>query len=265
MIPDPCRGPTGTPRRWVKNSSSQLKKTCLSCSVRFAQSISVCSVIDLNSWSCGVGDFGDMIGDRLGAGAGASVGRLETGAETGFVERFGIGGEGWVVRKGTLDGGGWGERNGGGGGEDTSGLDDTGETEARRVGNGGGSNVLVLRGRGEVPARGPRLGKGGMAVDPILVVRPSVAGPAEPDPIDDPVRLGGGGRGASTVGLLFGLALGGGGGGGAPLYGSQFVFFIGTLSFHFRQMFHEIALHFVRTWYYDLGNLGLFQPPNWPF
>ena len=154
------------------------------------------------------------------------------GAETGFVEKFGAGGEGWVVWKGNLDGGGWSERDGGGGGVDTSEVDDTGETEARRTGNGGGSNVLVLRGRGGgAPVEDPRLGKGGMAAGAVLVVRSSVAGPVDPDPIDDPVRLGGGG-GASAVGLLFGLALGAGGGGGAPLYGSQFVFFKGTLPIH---------------------------------
>jgi len=100
------------------------------------------------------------------------------------------------------------ERNGGGGGVDTSEVDDTGKTEARRTGNGGGSNMLVLRGRGgEAPVEDPRLSKGGIAARVILVVRSSVAGPADPDPIDDPVRLGGGGRGASAVGLLFMLAV----------------------------------------------------------
>lgn len=144
----------------------------------------------------------------------------------------------------------------------TSEIDDTGETEAPRTGNGGGSNVLVLRGRGGgAPVEDPRLGKGGMGAGAVLVVRSSVAGPVDPDPTDDPVRLGGGGRGASAVGLLFGLALGGGGGGGAPLYGSQFVFFKGTLPIHLRQMLFESMKK--QTWYYDLGNLGLFQPPNW--
>ena len=123
---------------------------------------------------------------------------------------------------------------------DTSEVDDTGKTEARRTGNGGGSNVLVLRGRGGgAPVEDPRLSKGGMAARVVLVIRSSVAGPVDPDPIDDPVRLGGGGRGASAAGLLFKLALGGGGGGGgggAPLYGSQFVFFKGTLPIHLRQM-----------------------------
>jgi len=114
---------------------------------------------------------------------------------------------------------------------DISEIDDTGETEARRTGNGGGSNVLVLRGRGGAPVEDPRLGKGGIAVGAVLVVLSSVAGPVDPSP----VRLGGGGRGASVVGLLFGLARGGGGG-GAPLYGSQFVFFKGTLPIHLRQL-----------------------------
>jgi len=113
---------------------------------------------------------------------------------------------------------------------DISEIDDTGETEARRTGNGGGSNVPVLRGRGGAPVEDPRLGKGGIATGAVLVVRSSVAGPVDPSP----VRLGGGGRGASVVGLLFGLARGGGG--GAPLYGSQFVFFKGTLPIHLRQL-----------------------------
>jgi len=100
------------------------------------------------------------------------------------------------------------ERNDGGGGVDTYEVDDTGKTEARRTGNGGGSNVLVLRGRGgEAPVEDPQLSKGGIAARVVLVVRSSVAGPEDPDPIDDPVRLGGGGRGASAVGLLFKLAV----------------------------------------------------------
>ena len=114
---------------------------------------------------------------------------------------------------------------------DISEIDDTGETEARRTGNGGGSNVLVLRGRGGAPVEDPRLGKGGITAGAVLVVLSSVAGLVDPSP----VRLGGGGRGASAVGLLFGLARGGGGG-GAPLYGSQFVFFKGTLPIHLRQL-----------------------------
>jgi len=99
------------------------------------------------------------------------------------------------------------ERDGGGGGVAASEVDDTGKTEAR-TGNGGGSNMLVLRGRGgEAPVEDPRLSKGGIAARVVLVVRSSVAGPVAPDPIDDPVRLGGGGRGASAVGLLFKLAV----------------------------------------------------------
>ena len=99
------------------------------------------------------------------------------------------------------------ERDGGGGGVAASEVDDTGKTEAR-TGNGGGSNMLVLRGRGgEAPVEDPRLSKGGIAARVVLVVRSSVAGPVDPDPIDDPVRLGGGGRGASAVGLLFKLAV----------------------------------------------------------
>jgi len=91
---------------------------------------------------------------------------------------------------------------------DASEVDDTGKTEARRTGNGWGPNVLVLRGRGgEAPVEDPRLSKGGIAARVVLVVRSSVAGPVDPDPIDDPVRLGGGGRGASAVGLLFKLAV----------------------------------------------------------
>jgi len=145
---------------------------------------------------------------------------------------------------------------------DRSETDDTGETEARRTGNGGGSNVLVLRGRGGgAPVEDPRLGKGGRAAEAVLGVRSSVAGPVDRGPIDDPVRLGGGGRGGSAVGLLFVLALGGGGGGGAPLYGSQFVFFKGTLPIDLRQI--KKVLRVKQTWYYDLGNPGLFQPLNW--
>jgi len=71
---------------------------------------------------------------------------------------------------------------------DTSEVDDTGKTEARRTGNGGGSNMLVLRGRGgEAPVEDPRLSKGGIAARVVLVVRSSVAGPVAPDPIDNPV------------------------------------------------------------------------------
>ena len=50
----------------------------------------------------------------------------------------------------------------------------------------------------------------------VLVVLSRVIDPVNPGPIDDLVRLGGGGRDASAVDLLFRLA---------PLYGSQFVFF----------------------------------------
>ena len=47
----------------------------------------------------------------------------------------------------------------------------------------------------------------------VLIVLSRVIGPVDPGPIDD---LGGGGRDANAVGLLFRLT---------PLYGSQFVFF----------------------------------------
>jgi len=76
------------------------------------------------------------------------------------------------------------------------------DTEAHRTGSGGGSNVLVLRGGG-APVE-----------DPLVLSR--VTGPVDPGPIDNLVRLGGGGRDASAVGLLFRLT---------PLYGSQFVLF----------------------------------------
>lgn len=180
-----------------------------------------------------------MIGDRLGGArgnAGAGVGVCNTGAEPGLVVRFGAGGGGGVAwfMTGALEGGGRGERGGGGGGEGVAVLDNTGDVELRRPGNGGGSSVFVLRGMGGgAPDDDPRLGKGGAIADAVLGARLSVAGVLDPDPIDVPVRLGGGGRAASTFGLLFGLTLGGGGGGGAPLYGSQFVFFMATLSKHY--------------------------------
>lgn len=56
--------------------------------------------------------------------------------------------------------------------------------------------MFVLRGRGGAPAD-PRLGKGGPGADAALGAR-SVAGLLDPDPIDDPVRLGGGGSGENA-------------------------------------------------------------------
>jgi len=61
----------------------------------------------------------------------------------------------------------------------------------------------------------------------VVLVLSRVAGPVDPGPIDDLVRLGGGGRDTSAIDLLFRLA---------PLYGSQFVFFKGTLTIHLRQL-----------------------------
>lgn len=115
-------------------------------------------------------------------------------------------------------------------GADAIELNDVGGVDPLRPGNGGGDNVFVLRGsEGGAPVEAPREGKGG-GEEAVLGARLSAAGLADPEPIDEPVRLGGGGRDASAWGLLLGLTLGaGGGGGGAPLYGSQFVFFIGTL------------------------------------
>jgi len=40
------------------------------------------------------------------ATGGADIEGLETGAEIGFVERFGTGGEGWAIWNGNLDNGG---------------------------------------------------------------------------------------------------------------------------------------------------------------
>lgn len=80
-------------------------------------------------------------------------------------------------------------------------------------------------------AEPPRAGKGGAGEDLAPGARLAVAELADADEMDDPVRLGGGGRAASAFGLFCVLTMGGGGGGGAPPYGSQFVFFIATLSF----------------------------------
>jgi len=80
----------------VRNSSSQLKDTCLSC---------------LNSPSLFLSaqHLSGTAGEELGTGAVigvADVGGLETGAERGFVKRFWTGGEGWAMWKGNQDNGG---------------------------------------------------------------------------------------------------------------------------------------------------------------
>jgi len=153
------------------------------------------------------------------------------------------------------------ERDGGGGGVAASEVDDTGKTEAR-TGNGGGSNMLVLRGRGgEAPVEDPRLSKGGIAARVVLVVRSSVAGPVAPDPIDDPVRLGGGGRGASAVGLLFKLAVAAAA--GLHCMDPNSSFQRHTANSFASNAFLSESVYEKQTWYYDLGNLGPFQPPNW--
>ena len=80
----------------MRNSSSQLKDTCLSC---------------LNSPSLFLSaqHLSGTAGEGLGTGAVigvADVGGPETGAERDFVKRFGTGGEGWAMRKGNQDNGG---------------------------------------------------------------------------------------------------------------------------------------------------------------
>lgn len=104
-----------------------------------------------------------------------------------------------------------------------------------RRGGGGGSEEPCLTG-----SEGPGVGE----LEPALLVDAA-------DNAAEEVRLGGGGNGANGFGfvLLF-TRLRGGGGGGAdcPLYGSQFVFFIGTLrniiSFsNMEQVLHEWHLN----------------------
>ncbi|KDR73981.1 hypothetical protein GALMADRAFT_596445 [Galerina marginata CBS 339.88] len=115
---------------------------------------------------------------------------------------------------------------GGPGGEGLLGLTDTddrgggggGIVPFPRAGNGGGGAVL-----------GPREGKGGAGEIELLRLTTG-----EGRETAEEVRLGGGGKGAN-LGFVFWLTklLGGGGGGAdAPLYGSQLVFFIATLTPH---------------------------------
>jgi len=80
----------------------------------------------------------------------------------------------------------------------------------------------------------------------VVLVLSRVTGPVNPGPIDDLVRLGGGGRDASAVDLLFRLT---------PLYGSQFVI-------HLRQLLSLICYVLLRSrkpWAFSTSSLASFD------
>lgn len=87
----------------MKKSSSQLKNTCLSSSVKFAQSSSFSEIASGSLWysssGSGVGGFAIIAGVRLGGGgpgdrAGNDPGGIGAGEALGFVVKFGGGGGG---------------------------------------------------------------------------------------------------------------------------------------------------------------------------
>jgi hypothetical protein len=174
------------PRSLEKYSSNHAKNISLSCADILVQSI-------VGSWEAESPILGGRVPRTMGggpvaegAGAVLGVGRVgRTGVGAADNPRGGSGGVDVGPRggKGGVDAG----PRGGKGGEDTGpragkGGEDTGPRDGK-----GGEDT------------GPRAGKGGAggAVDPLDLLEAIEDGPIEP------VRLGGGGNGASSAGLVF--------------------------------------------------------------
>ena len=182
-------GPTGVPRSLEKYSSNHAKNISLSSTDILVQSI-------VGSWKVESPILGGRVPRTMGGGPAAEGAR----AILGVGRKFRVGGTGVGAAENPREGSGGVDAGprGGKGGVEAGPRGGKGGVEAGPRGGKGGVETGPRGGKGGEDT-GPRAGKGGAwgAVDPVDLLEDIEDCPVEP------VRLGGGGNGASSAGLVF--------------------------------------------------------------